>query len=154
MHIFKGNGLSFSWNMEHWGPSIIQALCILFFGIGLAFLLKHLAQFFFKRLGNQPSNLSPYLSAKQIAGFTKVLSQIVFWMTIIAFVVFSTEAFEINILQTWVTAFAHLVPKIFSAAVVFALGMLLAKLLRNLVRTSGRSIDLNHTERLAPSPMV
>lgn len=136
------------------GGNALRAALILAAGISIAFLLSQLAKAYVRHFGRSDPQSSKFLQPDQIVNFGNNLARIVFWTTIVLFGIFSLEAFDVDVVDIWLQELAVILPRLMSAAIVLAAGVLFARAARKLVTSSGESMGFKQAQQIGLATYV
>ncbi|MDZ7735572.1 MAG: mechanosensitive ion channel [Gammaproteobacteria bacterium] len=130
-------------------PSLLGAVVLLLVGIGLAWVLRWLIL----RLGSgidrlyHRFGLGSNLSLRWPV--SRIISGIVFWLTILFFAAAAAEVLSLPGLTEWLNKLIAFLPAVLVTLLIIVVGILLGDYVRDYVRVSAASIGLEQTELLA-----
>jgi len=129
-------------------PDLILAASILVIGIIVAFLLEQLVWFCIKRMkSSRSSHLPSWLPSLHLQELGLGLARGVFWITILVFIIFSSEVFGFNVIDHWVLLASSYLPKLIGAFAVLIAGILASKIVSDLISRSGRRAGIEGASR-------
>lgn len=130
-------------------PSLLGAVVLLLVGIGLAWVLRWLIL----RLGSgidrlyHRFGLGSNLSLRWPV--SRIISGIVFWLTILFFTAAAAEVLSLPGLTEWLNKLIAFLPAVLVTLLIIIAGILLGDYVRDRVRVSAASIGLEQTELLS-----
>jgi hypothetical protein len=119
--------------IQSWGPKAYHALIICAIGIIFAFLFQFISRLVISKAGNADSKVWRYLPSKQVSSVARLLSRLIFWLTIILTLLISLEAFQIKLSSRVVDDVGRLIPKLFGAIFALMLGIFLSNVIKNII---------------------
>lgn len=135
-------------------PSIIGAILLIVIGWGIAKLVsiatsKLLESLRFDKLG---AKILDYTSLKidqdQIKP-SKWVGTFAFWIILLVFFISASETLGWNAVSTSISNLVNYIPQLFSALLVFAIGLYLASFVRSFVSTTLESLGMSASEILS-----
>jgi len=119
--------------INSWGPKAYHALIICVIGIIFAFVFQFISRVVINRAGTAGSKLWQHFPSKQISSVARLLSRLIFWLTIFLTLLISLEAFHLDLSNRVANDVALLVPKLFSAILALMLGIFISNVVKNLI---------------------
>ncbi len=128
-------------------PSIAFALLILLFGWLIAGALRRVVSRLFAavgidRLAEQMNDIDLVQRSGMHIKFSNVLGNMVYYVLMLGFIIFATDVLGIPAITDMVRDLVDYLPALFSAFVLFILGLFLADMIRNLLLTTLQSMGL------------
>jgi hypothetical protein len=135
-------------------PKLVGALVILLIGWLVARLVKKVLSQVLRRIGvDRFAEMLNEIDIVQSSGMevkiSAVLAQVVYYVMMLIFVIAATDAMGVQAITQLVTDALNYMPSLFSAAVVFLLGLFVADMIRGLVLTICQSIGLPSAKMVA-----
>ena len=132
------------------GPDLLAALGILIIGVAAAFLIKKVSFWLVKKIhGSKNGRLASWVNSGQLNAFATVLSRLMFWTTIVIFVVLSTEIFGVNVTGEWVKLLANYVPNVLASLIILIAGFMFANILKDFVRKTAIAAGLDNSKGIS-----
>jgi small-conductance mechanosensitive channel len=128
-------------------PNLIGALAIFLIGLLIARLIRALVPRLIKKLPaiipNQRirNRVLNYIDEKPIS---KVLAGILYWILIFFFLTIATETLGLPVVTTWLSGIVGYLPKILSAFLIGAIGVMGGMILRDLTATTASSAGIEY----------
>jgi hypothetical protein len=132
-------------------PSLLGALVILLVGWLVARLLKAaltrlLVAVRLERF-SQKTGLSRFLSRGDIKhSLADVLGTVLFWLVLLFFVYLAADVLDLTLVQDALNRIISFVPDLVAAVVIVIVGVVLASLIKGVVRVAAGNHDLAHRE--------
>ncbi|MCS6930383.1 MAG: mechanosensitive ion channel [Saprospiraceae bacterium] len=128
-------------------PKLLFALLVLILGRIVAGLLRQVVQRILAlagvdRLAEQLNNIDLVQRTGMKVELSAIAGQMVFYLTMLAFIIFATDVLDIPAITDMVRDLINYLPALFSAFVLFLLGLFLADIVRNLVQTACQSMGI------------
>ncbi|MBU6340702.1 MAG: mechanosensitive ion channel [Bacteroidetes bacterium] len=128
-------------------PKMVGALVILLIGWLVAKLVKKLLTKLLEKIGidrfaEMLNEIDLVRNSGMEVKLSTVLGQVVYYVMMLIFVITATEALGVQAVTKLVTDALNYLPYIFSASVVFLLGLFLADMVKGLVKTVCLSLGL------------
>ncbi len=135
-------------------PRIVGALVILLIGWLVAKLVKKILAQVLERVGidrfaQMLNDIDLVRSSGMEVKLSVVLAQVVYYVMMLIFVIAATDAMGVKAITQLVTDALNYLPSLFSASVIFLLGLFLADLVKGLVLTVCQSIGLPSAKMIA-----
>lgn len=145
------SAISGSWNQVWYStllvlPRILGAVLVLAVGLILAFWIKKLVTQGLKLVKfevlTEKAGLETYLKKADInLNFSQIVATFFEWILVLVFFLAATEVLGLSAISSVIAGVLGYVPNILAAALIFAAGLLVAKLVDGLVRGSVSGID-------------
>lgn len=119
--------------IQDWGPKAYHAIIICIVGVIFAFLFQFISRLVISRAGNADSRIWRRLPSKQVSSVARMLSRLVFWVTIFLTLLVSLEAFQVNLSVGIRADVARFIPKLFSAILALMLGIFISNVIKNII---------------------
>lgn len=135
-------------------PSLLGALVILLVGWLVARLLKAaltrlLVAVRLERF-SQKTGLSRFLSRGDIKhSLADVLGTVLFWLVLLFFVYLAADVLDLTLVQDALNRIISFVPDLVAAVVIVIVGVVLASLIKGVVRVAAGNYNLAHQELIA-----
>ncbi len=128
-------------------PRLFLALILLIIGRMLAGLIRRLVQRVLAlagidRLGERLNDIDLVQRSGMRIALSAVVGQMVFYLLMLAFVIFATDVLGIPAITDMVRELIDYLPALFSAFVLFLLGLLVADLIRGIVQATCQSMGI------------
>ncbi len=135
-------------------PRIVGALVILLIGWLVAKLVKKILAQVLERVGidrfaEMLNDIDLVRSSGMEVKLSAVLAQVVYYVMMLIFVIAATDAMGVKAITQLVTDALNYLPSLFSASMIFLLGLFLADLVKGLVLTVCQSIGLPSAKMIA-----
>ena len=131
-----------------YSPNLIGAVLLLIFGWlvarGFKRLSVRLATIFNKFL----IRAFPSFGIRFPEVFIKLLSQMVFWITLLFFVTAASQIFGLTAFSTWLDHFVAFFPSLVAGVLIFVVGFLLSTLARDLTVSAAEAGDVGYARIL------
>lgn len=135
-------------------PKILFALLILLLGwmiaTGVRRLIRRvLASLHVDRLAERLNDIDIVQRSGMRIQISAVLAQMVYYVLMLGFIIFATDMLGIPAITEMVRDLINYLPALFSAFVLFLLGLFLADIVRNIVLTSCQSMGIPSAKMIA-----
>ncbi len=130
-------------------PGVLEALLILVFGLLAALVLGRVA----RRLAGRGARLIAglYHSARDLPDTSRIehaVGRSVYWLVVVCAAMAATETLGLPVVTTWLSGVATFVPRVAVAIFIVALGVVAARVARQVVQGAAASARLPAAERL------
>ena len=132
----RGIGAGFSSTAIDHLPSLLAAVALLFVGWLVATWLRRLTRALGTRLNRGLERLLTSDRARQARlspALVRLLSNVIFWVVILAFLTAAARIADLAILGTWLERIIGYVPQLFIGALIIVAGYLVGAIVRDLV---------------------
>jgi hypothetical protein len=132
-------------------PDLIFAVIIVLIGILVARLLKTVVNRLINRIDKliPSSKLRNRLKKVSLERSAQIVAKLVYWIIIVFFLTAATEILGLPIITTWLGGLVHYLPNILIAVIIVFLGIVLGKLVRDLISSAADSAGLLYGTVLA-----
>ncbi|TNE62123.1 MAG: mechanosensitive ion channel [Bacteroidetes bacterium] len=135
-------------------PKILFALLVLIIGRVIAGLLRRiirrvLASLQVDRLGERLNDIDLVQRTGMKIQISNVVAQMVYYILMLGFIIFATDMLGIPAITDMVRDLIDYLPALFSAFVLFLLGLFLADMVRGLVLTTCQSLGIPSAKMIA-----
>lgn len=135
-------------------PKILFALLILLIGWMIAsgvrrLIRRVLASLHVDRLAERLNDIDIVQRSGMRVQISAVLAQMVYYVLMLGFIIFATDMLGIPAITEMVRDLINYLPALFSAFVLFLLGLFLADIVRNIVLTSCQSMGIPSAKMIA-----
>lgn len=135
--------------IQNWGPKAYHALIIFAVGLAFAFFFRFLSRLAIARVGRGEDKIWGYLSSKQISSISRIISGLIFWVTVVLALLVSLEAFNINVTYRAFGNISLLIPKIFSSVLVLIIGILASHFVKNIFKAWAQKFSYRPLHNIA-----
>ncbi len=129
-------------------PDLAIAASILIAGVLIAFLFARLTWFCIERFKSTKSSILPgWFPLLHLQQLGHGLARGVFWITILIFIIFSSQVFGFNVIDHWMMLASSYLPKLIGAFAVLIAGVLVSRIVGDVVSRSGKTAGIQAASR-------
>ena len=134
--------------LEDFLPNLALAGSTLLLGVLIAFALKRLTWLCVNKIASSTSTRLPaWVPSLRSQRLADSVARGIFWLTILIFVVLSSEIFGFDVVDHWVRLAAAYLPKIIGAFAVLITGILISRIVRDVISRSGKTAGIDAAPR-------
>lgn len=133
--------------LHAWGPKFYQALIICVIGIAFAYAFQFISRFVINRAGNANSKIWRHFPSKQVSSVARILSKLIFWLTIFVTLLISLVIFKTNLSGQLAGDVARFIPKLFGGILTLMLGIFISSAIKNIIGSWTRTISYEPLSR-------
>ncbi|MGM0545752.1 MAG: mechanosensitive ion channel family protein [Bacteroidota bacterium] len=135
-------------------PSIVGAILLIAIGWGIAKLVsigirKLLESLHFDKLGTKILNYTSLKIDQDQVKPSQWVGTFAFWIILLVFFMSASDTLGWNVVSASISSLVNYIPQLFSALLVFAIGMYLAFFVRSFVSTTLESLGMSASEILS-----
>ena len=134
--------------------NVVTASLTLVVGFLLALLARRLTQTLIRRGGQWLGGVTRGETPPNTARIQSLLGAIVYWTTLLFFVMAATETLGLPVFTSWLAQVANYVPRMIASILIIALGTLAARIGRQLVNKAARTARAPGAERMGRAAEV
>lgn len=140
-------------NLANFAPKFVGAILILLIGYLVAKAVSALLTKMLVALGvdrfSQESGVSDVLSQANVdLTMSSMLGQLVFWILMLTVLVSATETLGLVLVSETIGSLVHYLPKVLGAAFILLMGLFVAGLVRDLLRSAADGIGFEYARTL------
>ena len=131
-------------------PNFLGGLLILLIGVVIASLLRTITQKALKALRlDRWMGRAGISDEKQQHMWTNIVSQLVYWSVIIMFLIPAVESWGVPQITRVINEFLLYLPNVFAAVIIAFVGMIIANILYQVIRSAAQSIGAKAADIMA-----